>query len=291
MTPSSCFLIINPTSGHFSNDALRKIASSLRQGGLSPEILMTRSSADAPLFAARLCSEHNDPLIVAGGGDGTINGVVNGLVPGKATLGILPLGTSNVLARELGLKTIDRAVEAIIARRTRSLSVGIIEGEAGKKYFLLMAGIGLDGEVVARVRLGEKKWLKQGAYVLAGLRSIFSWDLGRINLKTEKSATDCHSVILCNARKYGGDFILSPDADLFAPGLAGICVKDPSRTTYFKLLAGLVAGKQVENESISRFSANVVEIEGNKPVQIDGDFYGYSPVTIRSLPDFLKIIV
>jgi diacylglycerol kinase family enzyme len=194
------------------------VQQALKPAGLEPELLLTGCAEDAPRFASRICAAGDDPLILVAGGDGTLNGVLNGLAPGKATLGVIPLGTSNVLARELEIHSLDDALARIAAGRSRPVSVGELECGGDRRRFLLMAGIGVDGAVVRGVRLKEKRLVGKGAYLLSALREIGAWDRGELKVSGDGHTVSCHSVIVCNASKYGGNFVLAREADLFSPG-------------------------------------------------------------------------
>ena len=291
MIAKKCFLIVNPSSGGYSEPKIAGVMTILRQHGWSPDLLLTGSAADAPLLAGRICAEVAAPVIIAGGGDGTINGILNGLVPGQAILGILPLGTANVLAKELQIGSLEDAVQKIVREETRPLSVGLVEAQGRKKYFSLMAGIGIDGAVVKGMRLSEKKILGKGAYFLAALRQLAAWDLTRLEIRCDGQVLDCHSAIVCNGAKYGGEFILAPGADIFAPGFQVLCVRDGRRRSYLKLALTLLAGRAQRGEATELVHAREIEIYGRKAVQVDGDYYCEGPLAIFPIEGFVKIIV
>jgi len=284
-----CYVIVNPTSGSFSQHRLDQVMTSLRQGGLNPELLLTGKAEDATLFAARICAEAVDPLVLVAGGDGTINGVLNGLEPGTATLGVIPLGTSNVLARELKIASLEDALARVARGDACPISVGELECSGEKRRFLLMAGVGVDGEVVRGVRLGEKRLVGKGAYLLSALRVVAGWDRGDLQVTGGGRSVTCHSVIVCNAAKYGGDFLLAPEGDLFSPGFQVLCIKG-GRRTYLKLALLLGLKRPVAHRSLLSFPAAQLEITGDKPVQLDGDYFGVAPIRLRSLPDFVRLI-
>ena len=285
----TCYLIVNPTSGGFSASRLEKIMASLRQGGLDPELLTTASALDATLFAARICAEASDPLILVAGGDGTVNGVLNGLVPGAATLGVIPLGTSNVLARELKIGSLDDALARVARGTARPISVGELECAGQKRRFLLMAGVGVDGAVVQAVRLGEKRLVGKGAYLLSALRVLSNWDLGELKVTGGGRSLSCHSVIVCNAARYGGNFLLAPEGDLFSPGFQVLCIRG-GRLTYLRLALLLGLNLVCASSKVVSFPASELEVAGDKAVQLDGDYFGCAPLRIRSIPDFLRLI-
>lgn len=286
-----CFLILNPTSGQFRKSVVERVASVLSASGLEPKLLLTEGPNDPRRLAREICERHEMPLIAACGGDGTINAVVNGLVPGRALLGVLPLGTSNVLAKELGIVSIDDAVRRLVRGEARQLPVGLLEQEGEARRFLLMAGIGFDGAVVEQVRPFEKRLFKQGAYLLSALRRLADWERGMLEVEADGRSLRCHSVIICNGPRYGGPFILAPEADLFAPRLQALCITAADRSAYLRLLTRTVRGKTREIDGVATFSADRFTVRGEKPVQVDGDFCGRSPVTISCLPDFVRLIV
>lgn len=286
-----CFLIVNPTSGRYSRQEIERVMTDLQGHDIAPELMLTGSAADAPLFARRICAEEAEPFIIAGGGDGTINGVVNGLVPGRATLGVLPFGTANVLARELSIKSVDDAVQKLVRGETRRLQVGLIEACGERKYFFLMAGIGFDGAVVENVRLGEKRIIGKGAYLLSALRTLAAWDRQQMEIRVDGRVVGCHGAVVCNGAKYGGDFVLAPAADIFTPGFQVVCVISGKRRAYLKLALDMVAGQAPQGKDVAVFPARELEISGNKAIQVDGDYYCHAPVRITAVEDFVRVIV
>lgn len=262
----------------------------LAEGGKEPVLLPTASAMDATLFAARICADVADPLILVAGGDGTVNGVLNGLAPGVATLGVIPLGTSNVLARELKIRSLEDALRRVAVGHTRPIPVGELACAGELRRFLLMAGVGVDGAVVRDVRLGEKKAVGKLAYLLSALRLITAWDGSRLQVAGGGRTLSCHSVIVCNAGKYGGDFLLAPRADIFSPGFQVVCITG-GILTYLKLFSLLTLGRFAASRSVTIFTASALEVAGGKAVQLDGDYVGCAPLQIRSIPDFVRLVV
>lgn len=267
------------------------MVAALAECGFAPEIFLTRTAGDAAHFARRACAERPDPFIIAGGGDGTVNGVLNGLAPGAATLAVLPLGTSNVLAKELGIGTVDEALARIARRETRPLSVGLLEMAGERRYFSLMTGIGFDGAVVERVRLGEKRWLKQGAYLVSAARCLWRWERETLTVVADGERQECHSIVVCNASRYGGGFVLARGADVFSPGFRVLCVTDAARRGYLRLALRVLAGREAAGPGMELFSACELTVSGDRAVQVDGDFVGRGPAIIRAVEGFARIVV
>jgi diacylglycerol kinase family enzyme len=204
---------------------------------------------------------------------------------------VLPFGTANVLASELNIRSLEKAVQRLVKGEARQLSAGMLEWRGEKRYFLLMVGIGFDGAVVEEVRLPEKKIIGKGAYILSALRRLAAWDRGLFTIRADGIEMECHSAVICNGRKYGGNFVLAAGADIFAPGFQVLCVKDARRLSYVKMAFGILAGRLQQDGSVAMFPARVLEISGGKAVQVDGDYYCHSPVRITAVENFARIII
>src|ERR1700730_3982891 len=159
MSPLKAILITNPKTGRYAarhSPRLNGVCDYLRTHGIEVEQASTTGPGDATLIAAR-AANNGVPEVIVSGGDGTINEVLQGMIGTDVRLAILPRGTGNVLARELKLPLNARGAMEVIARgRTRRLHLGCATDDlsGAKRYFFLMAGIGLDAEVVSRVRPG-----------------------------------------------------------------------------------------------------------------------------------------
>lgn len=284
-------LIINPDSGRHTSRSVGLVVAELARQGMVPRVVSIRTPLEANLLFSDIRRQRERPFIIVAAGDGTVNAVVNGLLPGTATLAVLPLGTSNVLAAELGITSVEAGIQRIVTGTTRSLSVGVLHLEGSSHRFVLMAGIGLDGSVVRDIWPLGKKIMKQGAYALSALASAFRWDNSLISIHTPDRTIQCHSVIVCNASRYGGDFIIAPEGDLFSPELTAVCIRKNRRRSYLRLAFELFRGKSDTSSELVRIPVDGLEIRGTKPIQIDGDFIGYSPARITAVPDFARIIV
>jgi YegS/Rv2252/BmrU family lipid kinase len=290
MTKSS-FLIVNPVSGGYSESRLKAVKAHFEAGGLRVETLLTTGPGDAKTFTEDICRNVAEPFIIAAGGDGTVNGVLNGLQPGKSTLAVLPLGTANVLARELAINSAEEAVSRIIQGDTRPLTVGVLEGEAGERRFLLMAGIGLDGAIVENVRFREKRLIGKGAYVLSAFRQMARWKESGFEVIAGDRIIHCHSLIVCNAARYGGNFVVAPAADLFSPGFQAVCMTGTSRFSYLRLILDVMGGKIRENPDITILTNGEIIVKGDRAIQVDGDYFGKAPARIRAVAGFARLIV
>ena len=180
MIERRAILISNPKTGRYGArrpPQLEALCDYLRAHDLEVEFVSTTGPGDATRIAAGIRDQGFNEVIVSGG-DGTINEVLQGLIGTGARLGILPTGTGNVLARELKLPlNSEQAAEVIARGHTRKIYAGCAtnEGVGTRRYFLLMAGIGLDASVVSRVHPGLKKRIGKAAFWYSGLSQLADW--------------------------------------------------------------------------------------------------------------------
>lgn len=288
---SNCAVIINRLSGSYSEENVDRVKRFLDARGLAPSLYLTGDLNEATEMARNVCSSSRNPLVIVGGGDGTVNGVLNGLAPGAATLAVLPFGTANVLSMELGICSVDDALDRIARGEARSVSVGLIEKEDSRKYFMLMAGIGFDGTVVKGVPFREKRLLGKGAYVLSAIRQLTDWESETMEVVADGETIVCHSLVVCNCSRYAGKFPMAPQASLFEPVFDAFCIESTGRAGMLKAAARLLTGRGLHCAGIRTLRPKRLIVAGNKPLQADGDYYCHGPVTISVVPDFVRLIV
>lgn len=285
------YLIVNPASGSHAPRRITQIIDALKQAGISALVQSVRNPDEAVHCCRTIQGMCEHPLIIVAAGDGTFNAMLNGLDRMTATMAVLPLGTSNVLAAELGISSLDDGIARIVRGRTKPLSVGLVESGGERRYFTLMAGSGLDGAVTGGVEPAEKRLLKQGAYALAAIRAAFRWDDTLQEIIAGGQTLACHTAVVCNASRYGGNFLLSPDSDIFRPGFMVACINGNRRRTYLAIARNLFLGRPQPEDAVTWLSAREIELRGGKPIQIDGDFIGHGPARITAVEDFVQIIV
>jgi len=285
------FLLINPLSGSYSRALHDELLFSLQGVGIFPACMPITGPKDARRVCAEIEGTSENPLVIIAGGDGTVNAVVNALTPGRATLAILPLGTANVLALELGIGSVADGIRRIARGSTRPLAVGLMEGEGGfSRRFLLMAGIGLDGDIVRGVRTREKRLLKKGAYLFSALRCLLKWQRGRFSLLADGRPLECHSVVICNGARYGGSLVLMPEADISEALLDLFCITAESRWSWLRMVFSILAGRPCRAGDVTQLRAGQVEVGGVRSIQLDGDYFGQAPVRVTTMAGFARII-
>ena len=191
MSTRKATLISNPKTGRYvsKRKTIQELAADLSALGVDVELKLTTGPGDAAELAARAANNGSTDVIVAGG-DGTINEAIQGIVGTNARLGILPRGTANVLARELGLPMdVDEALKIAAQGHSRRIHFGVAINETtnARRHFVLMAGIGLDASVVRRVHPGLKKRFGRGAFWLSGLSHLATWHPQKFTLEIDGS--------------------------------------------------------------------------------------------------------
>lgn len=276
-------LIANPVAGRHAAGKIREIERRLAGLGAKVEVALTEYAGHAEVLA-RDCRGFD--RLVAAGGDGTVNEVINGMMPRPVPLAVIPLGTANILALETGLPAdLAGQCENAVQGGVRQITLG----RAGRRYFVLMAGAGLDAEVVRRVNLRTKRWLGKGAYLLSALR-VFSHPTAVVALKSaDWRMADLGGVIVCNGRMYGGSFILAPQASLFSPTLQIIALPRCAPFGLFSLIIRSFLRGGV-GPDVKIFTAASIEIAGEAALQLDGDIAGMLPCKITSCPAALPLV-
>jgi len=287
-------IIGNPNSGSAGQEGyLERFAEALRAGGLTVEVLNT----ERPDHATELAAEAGDRLVVAAGGDGTVNEVLNGLSQ-NATLGILPLGTANVFARELGLPLEpEAACERILTGTAFRTDVGVAtDGEGTERRFACMAGIGFDAEVVGEVGPRLKRYLRSLAFPLVALKVYLRGGLPSFRISDGNTAHMARFAIVANGRYYGGEFETAEDASLASGGLEVVLVEKIGNLARPDVLARILAKSPLDRATRSFGSRGKIVAEsaaargGRVPVQIDGEVWGSLPMCFRIEPAAVRVI-
>jgi YegS/Rv2252/BmrU family lipid kinase len=289
-------LIFNPKTGKYASrrTPIEAIVSRLQAIGVNVEVVATRGPGDATRIAAAAGRNGTSNVIVSGG-DGTINEALQGLVGSKARLAILPRGTANVLARELELPLDAEAAAEVIARgKTRRIHVGcaIDETSQSRRYFLLMAGIGLDASVVRRVHPRLKKHLGQAAFWFSGLSHLADWQPIPFHIEINGEVLQATYVAIGKAASYGGDLAVTPRAQLDRPDFEVCVIDSNSRLRYLRLLSYVMRGGVPLDKSEVRFlRTSQARATGDALVQVDGELIGKLPMRFEIAEQTIEVVV
>jgi YegS/Rv2252/BmrU family lipid kinase len=291
---SSIILIGNPAAKSMSDAKIERARRFLEQKDYRVELLLTKQRGEAGQLAND-AAKRAPFVIIAAGGDGTFNEVANGLAGSETPMAILPLGTTNVLAKELGIPdTVEGALEVARNNAPKSISLGRIDIVRGaspvSRYFILMAGIGFDGEAVFGINEAFKKLSGKGAYFLSGIKTFLRFGPDQLGVTIDGKTSAAYSVIIGNASKYGGNFRVTPDAWLADPFLRVCLFKSGKRLDTLRYILGIVTGSHLKFGDVEYLQATDIEIKGSAHIQIDGDYLGLTPAKISIVPNALRLV-
>lgn len=221
-------------------------------------------------------AEPDFDVVVAAGGDGTVNAVLNGLAENPRPLGVLPLGTANVLAREIELP---RDIEAVATLIAEGLPQPVWPGRVGNRLFLTMAGIGFDAEVVAAVDPNLKRRIGRLAFVWAILLRVLHYRRCELRVTVDGVEHRAAAVIAAKGRHYAGPFVLVPEARLADPKLDLVLFRDGGRIAALRYLGALLLGRIRHANGITTLRVQTAEVSTSEPVaiQADGEIVGAAP--------------
>lgn len=242
-------------------------------------------------MARQAIAEGADAIFVLGG-DGTVNEVMQGMVHSGVPLGVLPGGTANCLAMELGLGTrIERAAERLTTSEPVQIALGKVTGSrTGSRYFLLMCGAGLDAAIVYEVHAGLKAAAGKLAYWVAGLAQ-FRRNVAGMQLKVDGTPTACGFALISRIRNYGGDLEIASGASLRRNDFEVVVFEgaNPLRYVWYMLA---VAVKQVQKlPGVRTWRATSVEMLTAAPSQVDGEYYGRETLKIEAVSGALTLLI
>jgi YegS/Rv2252/BmrU family lipid kinase len=328
MPESRDFVIIaNPTAGIGAgkSNRLRLLEAAqhdLEKHGHRVEVLLESDPSQVSALAEK-AARSGCCTVIAAGGDGTVNAVVNGMmrvaegqppVLKDVTLGVLPLGTGNVFAFNLNIgRTWREACKVLRAGNVRVIDVGMARSTAPKskasnaqanaaqssvpicRHFVLMAGIGFDAKVIEETSLRLKFVLRDFAYALKSLQNAVLHQGTQVTLKFPNGkifADEAWLVIVGNAASYAWDIKVTGRARL-DDGLIDVCLL-PYENKLFSVQQAMMMliGQHVERGTAHYWKVRSVRIESKPPVpiQLDGDEWAYTPVEISVLPGALRVL-
>ncbi len=292
-------LVYNPSAGTRSTRAdLNRAIDELRAHGWSIERIETTQSNDAVRLAREAAAEKLDALIAAGG-DGTLNEAANGVIGSNTALGVLPVGTANVWAKEMGLPLGDltTAARRLADADERLIDVGEVRAEwMAPRVFVLWCGIGLDAAVTHKIEPQREMKRRLGALMfwLVGIREAWSFR-GRRAILTLGEKRIRQRVILAlvaNTQLYGGIARIAPNAKVDDGVLDLVLFKGTGAWMTALHLVRVLFGLHTRDPQVDFYSVARVKAEAkNLPVQVDGEPIGFTPVEIRVRPRALRVLV
>lgn len=287
---AGCLLIVNPISGRgFAGRALPEIEQKLKEQGVDYRLALT----ERPWHAAELAEQgarQGYEVVVAAGGDGTANEVLNGLMCARqagyqnTAMGILAIGTGNDFAYGMGIPSgVEVGCRVLTENYRRRMDIGLLKGGdyPQGRYFGNGVGVGFDamtGFVAARIRRIRGLLL----YLIAAIQTVFVYyhpPLIHLRYDDQELTQPSLMVSIMNGRRMGGGFLLAPDGDP-ADGLFDLCIaSSASRLRIFQLIPYFIKGTQATQKEVQTARARTVRVtalEGSLPVHCDGETVCYA---------------
>ncbi len=280
-------IILNPTAGN--PEKLRDWQESVESIALGCPIRVTSHPGEAEALARRAV-EDGFARVIAAGGDGTVNHVANALVGSNAALGLLPLGTVNVFAMELGLPLHNLELCWDIIKGTNVRLVDL--PSANGKRFVQLAGVGLDAQVVKETSLAFKRSFGPLSYLISAAQ-IAARQPPRLLIESNNAPVDEGSFVLIgNGRLYGGPFPFFKHAVLDDGLLDVVLFKRLGYLEIIKYLQDVVFSSDIRVPEIEYFQTQRVRItsEQDVPVEVDGELVGNCPVDFEIQPKALRVL-
>lgn len=294
-------LIYNPTAGPWDmTRTLKRLAEYMHKCTWDMELVQTEQPGDATQYAQRAVQDGLDMVLVAGG-DGTINEAANGLAGSSTALGIVPVGTGNILAHQLHMPILSLAAplyvrdvgEALCGSRVQRVDTGVIN----QRYFVCWAGLGLDAEIAAymepRPRIAKR--LRTLPYIIAGfsVAAEFRGVRSRIVIEGRTFRTRALMVLASNIQLYAAFFNIAPRARM-DDGLLDIFVFKGLGFIYImRHLMHLFSGRYQRDPKVMHALARTMTVHTmpTVAVHLDGDPYGDTPAVIGIEPGKLLLLV
>lgn len=283
------FVIDNTTSGYGRRGLAAQVLGLLRASGAEVDGCGEPGKDAAHARTTEAVWSGAYDAVVAVGGDGTIRHAASAVAGTEVPLGVIPLGTGNVLAHEIGL---GRNPNALAAALLSGPVVSMVAPVANGEIFLLMAGAGFDGRVIQALSSSAKGVFGKLAYA-GPLLSALTKPADTLDVLLDGRPHQANWAVIAKARHYGGAFIVAEHAGLQEPGLHAVLFNAPDRGALLASLLALASGRLAKCRHVAVIGCTRAEIRGPEsiPVQIDGDPFGRTPLVVNSQGHRVSLIV
>lgn len=309
-------LIYNPASGGSRGRREHQVEAAvalLREAGVKAELMLPRSPEESREQARKAVDEGCD-TVFACGGDGTIHNVIQVLAKTRVALGILPMGTANALAHDLGLPmNVMKAAQAALNAKARRVALGKIKfsdlnGETATRFFVVAAGVGVDAHLFYKLHSGTKQRMGMAAYYAKAWQLWFSHMMIRFEIEfsevgaQERRRADVTELLAVRIRDFGGVLReLAPGASLERDDLRLVYCRTASRISYLQYVVRGLLGRRWRVKGIDLAHSERVSCSYSKAagaggkqekvyVETDGELVGRLPAEISVVPDALTIL-
>ncbi len=267
----------------------------LQDAGSCIELFATPGPRLAGELACKAVDKGCD-LILAAGGDGTINEAVNGIAGSSVQFGILPAGTANVLANEIGFSNRpDHAARQLLHTVPVRIALGLLEkSDKSRHYFVLMAGLGLDARIVYELDNDLKNMLGKLAYWHGGLRQL-GRPVPRFHLSVGGAEYCASFALVTRVRNYGGDFEIAQQVRLTDNDFEVVIFQNNQWQDYVRFFGAVLTKRLYNTEGVTIVRATHVEADSAQKeriyVQVDGESQGTLPASMSVVPDALTLMM
>jgi diacylglycerol kinase (ATP) len=294
---NSAAIIYNPVARTLSRNRhlLQRSIEALAAQGIAAKLVATTGPNSAGA-QARVQINAGCDLILAAGGDGTINEVANGMLHTGVPLGILPGGTANVLARELKMSmNMLRVAEGTGAMKQVCVSTGSLRmGQSERRTFLCMAGAGLDAQIVCNIDLDLKAAIGKLAYYIGGFGQVFR-PLTEFEVTVDGKKFEASFALISRVRNYGGDLEIARGASLLRDDFEVVLFRGKQSYQYLPYFVGVALGQTARLAGCTIVHGRTVschEVSGKDVfAQVDGELVGKLGVTAEIVPEALTLLV
>jgi diacylglycerol kinase (ATP) len=298
--------IVNPVAASGkTGKAWPALEQELRSLDLSFESRFTETPGHATSLA-REAVDQGYHMVVAVGGDGTINEVVNGLMPpggkrAEAVLGVVITGRGSDFARTIGVPSdYHEACARLAGERTMTIDVGLVafddEGERRQRYFVNVGGGGFDGEVARRANRAPNFMGGTIPYLSSVVTTLITYRNKPVELILdggEPMQMVANSVIVANCQFFGGGMRIAPDADPRDGLFDVIVIGDVDKIEYLMTVPKVYDGTHLSHPQVDAYRAKRVEVRSEEPLplQVEGEVCGHTPLNFEIVPSALEIRV
>jgi diacylglycerol kinase (ATP) len=312
-------LIINPTSGKIKRKmppilkwTFKKLEKSMagisapkitaseiieevRKSCVKENIKLDIEYTKHPMHAMELAksAKNNYDMVIVAGGDGTVNEVINGIIDSKVTLAIIPFGSTNVLALELGIPfNAKEASELILHGKKLKIDLGYAKTIEGARYFSMMVEVGFIPKLIEGVNLKVRKRWGNLSYLLSGIRQIIKYRWYNIHVE-HKYRSVGYLVIVSNSKDYAGEYQIAEKASIKDGLLDLVVINRKGLVGIIKFLFSVLIGKSntfLRGEYYQIKEAHIYS-RHKMLVQVDGELIGSAPVDVKVAPRALTVMV
>lgn len=283
-------IIHNPTAGRRRGRLFARVTAALSGAGVRFRTVATAARGDA----TRIARTARAGTVAVAGGDGTLNEAINGLAGAPVRLALIPLGTANVLAAELGLPDEPAAIARIVAGgAARAIHFGEAALGGATRRFAMMAGVGFDAHVVANLSPRLKRALGKFAYGWQILVEWLRFRPRRYRVVADGVAHDCASAIVAKGRFYAGRYVAAPAASLDRDSFELVLFETSGRLAVLRYTLALGLGRLARARGVRILRAREIAIDGDphEPVHADGDVIGTLPARFTIAKERLSVSV